>query len=282
MGSRCTGQSLGAARRQCLWGYTVYMRKRVGAADRQPQDPSIRDKAYALIQRKIVSGELEAGSAVSELALAKELGSSRTPIREALGQLIAEGLLEQSSRGALVVELSRQDIVDLYELREALESYAIGKAARHKPREADVERLQKLVDEILVLKEELDRSGKAALDPHQMHRFMGSDLAFHAFLMRLAANARIIRVVNETRLLIRIFAMRHRGHASGELERIYRQHNELLKAVAGGEPERAMGLIAEHIQNSQRERLDEFDHWEREKSLRDTVPAFYKLLAPPE
>jgi hypothetical protein len=41
-------------------------------------------------------------------------------------------------------------------------------------------------------------------------------------------------------------------------------------------------LIAEHIQNSQRERLDEFDHWEREKSLRDTVPAFYKLLAPPE
>ena len=258
------------------------MRKRVDAADHRHQDSSIRDKAYALIQRKIVSGELEAGIAVSELALAKELGSSRTPIREALGQLTAEGLLEQTNRGALVVELSRQDIVDLYELREALEVYAIGKATRHRPRDADVERLQKLVDEILVLKEELDGSGKSALDPHQMHRFMGSDLAFHAFLMRLAANARIIRVVNDTRLLIRIFAMRHRGHASGELERIHRQHNQLLKAVAGGEPDRAMGLIAEHIQNSQRERLDEFDYWEREKSLRDTIPAFYKLLTPPE
>jgi DNA-binding GntR family transcriptional regulator len=258
------------------------MRKRVEEADRSHRDSSIRDKAYTLIQWKIVSGELEAGSAVSELGLAKELGSSRTPIREALGQLIAEGLLEQTNRGALVVELSRQDIVDLYELRQALEVYAIGKAARHKPREEDVERLQKLVDEILVLKKELDRSGKGALDPRQMHRFMGSDLAFHAFLMRLAANARIIRVVNETRLLIRIFAMRHRGHASGELDRIHRQHNELLQAVAGGEPDRAMGLIGEHIRTSQRERLDEFDHWEREKSLRDTVPAFYRLLTPPD
>jgi DNA-binding GntR family transcriptional regulator len=258
------------------------MRKRVDAGDRQHPDSSIRERAYTHIQRKIISGELEAGSAVSELALAKELGSSRTPIREALGQLVAEGLLEQTNRGALVVELSRQDIVDLYELREALEVFAIGKAARHKPREADVERLQKLVDDILVLKEELDHSGKSALDPQQMHRFMGCDLAFHAFLMRLAANARLIRVVNETRLLIRIFAMRHRGHASQELERIHRQHSELLTAVAGGEPEAAMRLIGEHIQNSQRERLEEFDHWEREKSLRESVPAFYKLLEPIE
>ena len=257
------------------------MRKSVGATGRQPQDSSIRDRAYALIQRKIVSGELESGTAVSELALAKELGSSRTPVREALGQLIAEGLLEQTSRGALVVELSRQDIVDLYELREALEVYAIGKGARRKPRQSDVARLQKLVDEILVLKGELDASGKAALDAHQMHRFMCSDLAFHAFLMRVAANARIIRVVNETRLLIRIFAMRHRGHSSGELERIHRQHNELLNTVAGGKAERAMALMGEHIQTSQRERLEEFDHWERERSLRETVPAFYRTPTAP-
>ena len=58
-------------------------------------------------------------------------------------------------------------------------------------REPDIERLQKLADEVLVLKDELQLSGKPSLNPHQMHRFMNTDLGFHALLMRLATNARI-------------------------------------------------------------------------------------------
>ena len=61
-----------------------------------------RSGVYLYIQQKIVSGELQAGEAVSELAIAKELGSSRTPVREALGQLAAEGFLDQTpNRGAV-------------------------------------------------------------------------------------------------------------------------------------------------------------------------------------
>jgi DNA-binding GntR family transcriptional regulator len=239
----------------------------------------MREKAYIHIRRKIATGELAAGSAVSELALAKGLGSSRTPVREALGQLVAEGLLEQTpNRGTVVVELTRQDIVDLYELREALEVYAVGKAARRQMREADIERLQAVADEVLVLKNELAASGKPSLNPHQMHRFMNTDLGFHALLMRLAANARILKVVNETRLLIRIFAMHHQGHRMVELERIHQQHCEILRAVAEGDPEEAMGLVSTHIGSSQRERLEEFDQWERENSLRDSVPMFFDML----
>ena len=79
----------------------------------------MRERAYFLIQQKIVSGELMAGAAISEVSLAKELNSSRTPIREAIGQLVSEGVLEQiPNRGTIVTQFDRQDILELYELRK--------------------------------------------------------------------------------------------------------------------------------------------------------------------
>jgi DNA-binding GntR family transcriptional regulator len=238
-------------------------------------DRSIRQKAYFHLQQKIASREFPAGSALSELSVAKELGISRTPVREAIGQLVAEGLLEQiPNRGVVVIQLTRNDIVDLYELREALEVYAVGKAARRPLDPADLHRLQNFADEITVLRDELLKGGKPELNPEQMHRFVVCDLGFHTLLMRVAANARILKVVNETRLLIRIFAIRRTGHNVADLERIYQQHCDVLQAVSERDPDRAMRLLSEHIQNSQRERLAEHDHWERENSLREHLPVY--------
>jgi DNA-binding GntR family transcriptional regulator len=252
--------------------------KKSAERSRRTAPDSMRVKAYLHIQRKIAAGELPAGSALSELALAKDLGSSRTPIREAIGQLVAEGFLEQTpNRGAVVVQLTRQDIIELYELREALEVYAVGKAARARFPVSELQRLQGLADEILTLKAELESSGGEALNPRQMHRFMACDLGFHTLLMRTAGNARILKVVNETRLLIRIFAIRRTGHRVAELEKIHHQHRAILQAVGEGQTERAMHLLADHIQTSLRERLDAFDQWDREKSLRDTIPEFFEL-----
>lgn len=239
-------------------------------------DRPIRERAYLLIQQKIARGALRPGANVSEVALAQELGSSRTPIREALGQLVAEGFLEQTpNRGAVVVQLKRQDIVDLYELREALEVYAVGKAARRASSPQEFKRLQELADEIRALENELRESNQTELNPKQMHRFIACDLGFHVLLMRMAANARILKLVNETRLLIRIFAMHRKGHDLQALERIYRQHCEVLGAVAAHEAERGMQLLSSHIQASQRERLEEYDQWESEASLREAQPVFF-------
>ena len=210
---------------------------------------SVRERVYLHIQRKITSGELSAGDAVPELSVAKELSVSRTPVREALGQLAAEGILEQSpNRMAVVAKLTRQDIIDLYELREALEVYVVGKAARRPLHQADLDKLQGLADAILTLKDELDRSGNAELDQGQMLRFAAYDLGFHSHLMRLAANARILKVVNETRLLIRIFAIRRHGHTGPLLTDIHSRHSEVVRAIAEQNPEGAMRAIAEHIQ----------------------------------
>ena len=134
-------------------------------------------KAYQLIQHKIATGELRAGTLISELAISKELGSSRTPVREAAGQLLAEGLLDLGPGGGIVVtQLTRQGIIDLYELREALEVFAVGRAAREGVRPADRKRLESLLDETQVLIRELKESGKTELNAEQMKRFAISDL----------------------------------------------------------------------------------------------------------
>jgi DNA-binding GntR family transcriptional regulator len=250
---------------------------------RHPDGSSNREIAYLHIQRKIASGEFRAGQAVSELAVANELGISRTPVREALGQLASEGILDQSpNRRATVMKLTRKDIIELYELREALEVYAGGKVARQSVRRAQLEKLQTLADAILILKDELGRSGKSELDGEQMRRFVTYDLGFHTLLMRLAANARILKVVNETRLMIRIFAMRRQGHGEALLEQIYRQHSEVARAIAEQDPQSAMRAISEHIQVSLHERLDDFDHWEIEASLRQSLPFFFDVRRIPE
>src|SRR5665213_2504306 len=137
---------------------------------------SVRAKAYLFLQKKIASGELPAGSLVSELAISKELGSSRTPVREAVSQLLAEGLLEISPGGGIVVtRLTRQGIIDLYELREALEVFAVDRATRNPMLAADRKLLESLIAETPVLIKELEASGQEELNPEQMRRFSVSD-----------------------------------------------------------------------------------------------------------
>src|ERR1700722_10546568 len=151
---------------------------------------SARERAYRHIQDRIVQGVLNAGMPVSEQVLAKELGSSRTPIREAIGQLASEGLLEQTrNRGAMVRQLTRNDITDLYEVREALEVFAVSKVALRGVPAEDLTRLQETNDGVLELKEELIASGEATLDAGRMERFVRLDLSFHSLIVLLTLNA---------------------------------------------------------------------------------------------
>jgi DNA-binding GntR family transcriptional regulator len=239
---------------------------------------SIREKAYLYIQQLITQGTLATGSGISELLLARELGSSRTPIREAMNQLSAEGLLQQSPSGGMVVaQLAREDIIELYELREALEVYAVAKVVRVAIRPADADRLQHLVNDILDLQKELETTNSTHLDERQMERFISSDLGFHALLMSMTNNSRLQKVINDTRLLISIFAMHRGGHDRDMLQSIYEYHQRILDAVVQQKSEAAMTAIIEHIQASQRERLNAYDQWKRETSLRQSIPLFFDI-----
>lgn len=229
---------------------------------------TIREKAYQYIQSRIASGDLPSGGAISELLLAKELGSSRTPVREAISQLVSEGMLEQTpNRGTVVVRLTREDIVDLYELREALEVYVVAKVTREQLPAEDIKRLEQLSDGILSLVKELEASGEPYLNAEQMQRFVGADRGFHTLLMAFSFNPRIRKIVDETRLLIRIFAMRRYGYGVEKLRHIHAQHAAIIAAIVNKDPELAMHRLAEHIQISRQERLDEFDRNRRASTI---------------
>lgn len=240
----------------------------------------MRERAYEHIKKLISDGKLEAGSPISELVLAKELGSSRTPIREAMNQLDAEGLLEQGPNGGMTVaQLKREDIIEIYELREALEVYSVGRVASLALRPADRDRLQFMVDQLLVLKKELEESGAETLGEEQNGRFIESDLGFHALLMSMTNNSRIQRLIHDTRLLIRIFAIRRSGHNAAQLQNIYNFHQQILDAVTAQDAALAMKAMAEHIQASQRERLNEYDTWRRETALHRHLPGIFEAFA---
>jgi len=244
-------------------------------------EPSVRERAYKHIKKLVSDGVLGPGAGISELVLAKELGSSRTPIREAMKQLDAEGLLEQNQNGGMVVaQLEREDIIELYELREALEVYSVGRVASFPLRPADRDRLQFMLDQLLVLKQELHERKMPELDEEQNRRFIESDLGFHALLMSITGNSRIQKILHDTRLLIRVFAIRRRGHTADELQSIYDHHQQILNSVAAKNSDAAMKAMSAHIQTSQRERLNEYDHWRRETTLRQHLPEIFESRIP--
>ena len=251
---------------------------RTSIPHRKTKSISRRQEAYLHIQQLIANQTLEAGSGISELTLAKDLGTSRTPVREAMNQLAAEGLLEQSPGGGMVVaQLKREGISELYQLREALEVYSVGRIARMPLHPADTDRLQHLIDDVSRLETELRESGKQTLTARQMERFIACDLGFHALLMSLTHNVRLQKLVNDTRLLISIFAIHRRGHDAGALRSIADYHQRVLDAVTKQDANAAMQALAEHIQASERERLNEYDQSRREHSLKQNMPVLIGL-----
>lgn len=235
----------------------------------------MREIAYRHIQRKISSRQLRAGAPVSDVAIAKELGISRTPAREAIRQLVSEGLLESvPGRGVVVVTLNRDDIRDLFEMREALEGLAARTVAVRSPSSSEIRDFRTVATAMTALIKELEASRKQGLDENQMERFEVADLAFHTYLMKLAGNRRSLKTVADIRLLIRIFAARRSGHNLAVLKHISRDHLDLIKAIQSGDVEAAARCVSRHISDSRNSRLEEFDRREREATLPQDVDAF--------
>ena len=107
------------------------------------------ERAYRVLRGEIIDGELAPGTVLGEVEQADRLGISRTPVREALGRLVADGLLVQRPKGVEVSTVSPEGIAELYEVRLALESHAARLAARNRdpaPFERLLEQFQEVPD----------------------------------------------------------------------------------------------------------------------------------------
>lgn len=229
------------------------------AATAGSKAPSARQFVYQSLVRKIASGDIPTGVPLYEVPISKELGVSRTPVREAIGQLVSEGVLHEiAGRGTIIIEPTKQDIEELYQLREALETYAIAMTAERGLMARDLDAIEQLVEEIPAIQAELEKSKKPALTGELLQRFLSSDLRFHLHLLQAAGNRRIVKVISNTRLLIRIFTFRRENQTAALLAQVYSYHRQILDAVRGKNPEAAARCMRDHIRASLNERLAEY------------------------
>jgi DNA-binding GntR family transcriptional regulator len=146
----------------------------------------LRDKIAAVIRGWILDGTLKPGERVVELEVAAKLKVSRAPIREALWLLSRQGLVQISAhRGATVTQLSAQDIRDIFEIREALETLA-AKRIRASDAPDRAARLQEALGDM-----------EQAARTKDMSRFSEADLRFHRTLWDLAGNRHLGDVLGE-------------------------------------------------------------------------------------
>lgn len=217
-------------------------------------------KAFDHIRDRIIAGEYSPGAVLSEAALAKQIGVSRTPVGEALRELAGIGLVEQVPRyGTIVRAITRQEVVELYELREGLEPHAVALAAeRINP--ANVERLKRLCQRIEGFLAELPATAKSArLEGQTLREFLAADMAFHTILIHAAGNRRIAKVVRDSHVMTELFGTRRLVHDRPIVAEVCRFHSEILAAVEEGDAARARHVAAEHIRTSLTHTLDCLD-----------------------
>lgn len=195
------------------------------------------DRAYREIRSRIRSGLLPPGSRLVERTLCKELGMSRTPVREALRLLAAEGLMEnRPNRGMVVSRLSEQELDEVFEVGVVLESF-IASLATRKAGDGPVESLRELVREM--------RQVLQAAKPDR-RRYVELDQQFHAAIAALAHNPRLstmLKTVMDVRVLHQAFSYYSLEH----LQRSLQQHETILLAIESGDDDWAASAMRTHI-----------------------------------
>jgi GntR family transcriptional regulator, trigonelline degradation regulator len=203
----------------------------------------VTDWVYEELKSAIVDLRLAPGDPLREATLADQLGVSKTPIREALTRLEQEGLVETTSfKGAVVTGYSRQDLLEIYELRELLEN-AAARTAAESMADADRDRLDRICRESRKLKKNHDAAGLAALIS-----------AFDDVLFEQVRNGRIRALIENLRAhLTRI------GHLTaeipGRIEASVDEHEKIVQAIAARDPELAERQMREHIRSVRDDQL---------------------------
>jgi DNA-binding GntR family transcriptional regulator len=188
-----------------------------------------------LLRQRIFSRALAPGSWIDEMKLAEEYGISRTPLREALKVLAAEGLVTMKvRRGAYVTEMSDQDLSDVYHLLSLLESDAAGDVAAHAS-DAQLKDLQALHDEL-----------EAAANEHD--RFFQLNEQFHLRLLELAGNRWRNQMVADLRKVMKL--NRHNSlFKSGRIQESLREHRAIMRSLTKRDAAATVQKMQAHFRN---------------------------------
>ncbi len=196
---------------------------------------ALYEEVAELLRQRIFQRELEPGSWIDELKLAEEYGISRTPLREALKVLAAEGLVTMKvRRGAYVTEVSEKDLADVYHLLSLLESDAAGVVAQQAS-DAELAELQTLHTALEAAVGERDR-------------FFALNEQFHMRLLELARNRWREQMVADLRKVMKL--NRHNSLLkTGRIEESLAEHRAIVAALAERNAALAVQRMREHFQS---------------------------------
>jgi len=203
-----------------------------------PNDTLVRNAGVAateLIRRMIIEGRLQPGQRLKEEELARELGISRTPIREALLTLQAEDLVVATpNRGATVRVHDADDLHDQYELRALLEGFAARRAAeRVTPEQVDV------------LSASCMRFDALSRDD-DLRGVVRENLFFHNTILEIANSGRLTALVRKVIELPLVYNS-YRWYSADQMRISVHYHRQIAKAVAEGDADRAELVMKEHL-----------------------------------
>ncbi len=196
---------------------------------------ALYEEVAELLRQRIFANDLAPGSWIDELRLAEEYGISRTPLREALKVLAAEGLVTMKvRRGAYVTEVNEKDQRDVYHLLSLLESDAAGVVAK----EATAEQLAEL--------QALHLELAAAVTDAE--KFFEINERFHMRLLEMANNRWRDQMVGDLRKVMKL--NRHNSlFKSGRLEESLREHQAIMNALLARDPQATIRHMQAHFAN---------------------------------
>ncbi len=199
----------------------------------------VREQVYTRLKTMVLSGELAPGERLTEEHLARELGVSRTPVREALHKLASEGLIQAlPTRGFKVSGESKEEMEEVFELRAVLEGYALGLASR----DVDPRKLEEL--------EEYIQGAEEAYARRDTDEVFHWNTRFHDTLNALVSHrSRLHQLIAD----LRKYVLRYRKDTLSYLSGARRSidgHKKIMLALRLGDPEVSERIMREHVREA--------------------------------
>ena len=211
----------------------------LNSLDSLPLRVSLGEHIFSHLRKAILKGEISPGKRMVENRLAKDLGISRTPVREAFHKLEREGLIKLTPQGGYIVTgLSKEEIEDIFGIRSVLESYAAGLAAINYDN-GDLRQLEEKISE-----------AQKCLDENQLEDLPRINTKFHEILYSLTGRPKLIEMINN--LQAHTYRFRHIILSERKyVEHSIKTHKDLVRALKRRDVNRSESIIKKHILRGQ-------------------------------
>ena len=212
---------------------------------------TLSQKAYDYLRRKLSRGELPPGTRLVNRTLAKEIGISFTPVREAINRLASEGLVEYvRGAGAYVRGMDRQDLAQLYDLRATIEPFAAYQAALHIT-ENELAELRAVCADWRELVDEVRAREDHTATPEQMDRWLDNEERFHGRLIQAARNRWLTKMASDLLFVSYAFSPQRGREQILTLHTAswaWREHAALVRTLQARDAEAARSWMSQHVE----------------------------------